>query len=189
MGSTLGCGTYCDVGPTETPSLGIPSYFPPGGLLLVFHLPFLPSCCWFSYCLPACIPWQVGRYLLFVLHFNRTHNSSLAGTLSFFLPSPPSLPPSFPTGHSSLLLRLENQNDLDDQPTNQPNPPPHRPSVAATDGAFLCCLSTMDRKALDVLNGGGVIDFYQRFQQLQLQRDTSDELIKVRTHGSKSPKA
>lgn len=36
----------------------------------------------------------------------------------------------------------------------------------------------MDRKALDV-NGGGVIDFYQRFQQLQLQRDTSDELIKV----------
>lgn len=32
-------------------------------------------------------------------------------------------------------------------------------------------------------NGGGVIDFYQRFQQLQLQRDTSDELIKARPTG------
>lgn len=29
-------------------------------------------------------------------------------------------------------------------------------------------------------NGGGIIDFYQRFQQLQLQRDTSDDLIKAR---------
>lgn len=38
----------------------------------------------------------------------------------------------------------------------------------------------MDAKIMD-LNGGGVLDFYQRFQQLQLQRDSSDELIKVRT--------
>lgn len=29
-------------------------------------------------------------------------------------------------------------------------------------------------------NGGGFIDFYQRFQQLQLQRDSTDELIRVR---------
>lgn len=36
----------------------------------------------------------------------------------------------------------------------------------------------MDTKIMD-LNGGGILDFYQRFQQLQLQRDTSDELIKV----------
>ncbi len=27
--------------------------------------------------------------------------------------------------------------------------------------------------------GGGIMDFVQRFQSLQLQRDTSDELIKV----------
>ena len=27
--------------------------------------------------------------------------------------------------------------------------------------------------------GGGLMDFVQRFQNIQLQRDTSDELIKV----------
>lgn len=29
-------------------------------------------------------------------------------------------------------------------------------------------------------NGGAFIDFYQRFQQLQLQRDSTDELIRAR---------
>lgn len=38
----------------------------------------------------------------------------------------------------------------------------------------------MNRKmdVMDVNGGGGILDFVQRFQQLQLQRDTSDELIK-----------
>lgn len=35
----------------------------------------------------------------------------------------------------------------------------------------------MDRKTMD---GGNLMDFVQRFRQLQVQRDTSDELIKVR---------
>lgn len=49
----------------------------------------------------------------------------------------------------------------------------------------------MDLKVMDVNvasngggdgggGGGGVFDFCQRFQALQLQRDTSDELIKAR---------
>lgn len=35
----------------------------------------------------------------------------------------------------------------------------------------------MDRKTMD---SGNLMDFVQRFRQLQVQRDTSDELIKVR---------
>lgn len=45
--------------------------------------------------------------------------------------------------------------------------------------------ATMDREALDA-NVGGLLEFYQRFQQLQLQRDTSDALIKVPTYADKS---
>jgi hypothetical protein len=34
----------------------------------------------------------------------------------------------------------------------------------------------MDRKKMD---GGNLLEFVQRFRQLQVQRDTNDELIKV----------
>lgn len=46
--------------------------------------------------------------------------------------------------------------------------------------------ATMDREALDA-NVGGLLEFYQRFQQLQLQRDTSDALTKVPTQLNPRP--
>lgn len=46
--------------------------------------------------------------------------------------------------------------------------------------------ATMDREVLDA-NVGGLLEFYQRFQQLQLQRDTSDALIKVPTQINPRP--